>query len=60
LGSRRLRETLRDDKRVQRLMRQMGIAVLGPKPRGKPAPGHKVHPYLLRELVNMHKNAWLN
>ena len=47
-------------KRVQRLMRQMGIAALGPKPRGKPAPGHKVHPYLLRELVNMHKNAWLN
>src|SRR5262245_64987918 len=41
-------------------MRQMGIAVLGPKPRGKPAPGHRVHPYLLRELVNRHKNAWLN
>jgi len=45
---------------VQRLMRQTGIAVLGSKPRGKPAPGHKVYPYLLRELVNMHKNAWLN
>jgi putative transposase len=30
--------------RVQRLMRQMGIAALGPKPHGKPAPGHKVHP----------------
>jgi putative transposase len=66
LGSRRLRETLRDEghpinrKRVQRLMRQTGIAVLGSKPRGKPAPGHKVYPYLLGELVNMHKNAWLN
>jgi hypothetical protein len=58
LGSRRLRETVRHDKRVQRLMRQMDIAV--PKLRGKPAPGHKVHPSLLRELVNRHKNAWLN
>ena len=33
-------------------MRQMGIAALGPKPRtSRPAPGHKVHPYLLRDLV---------
>ena len=39
-------------KRMQRLMRQMGIAALGPKPRTtKPAPGHKVFPYLLRGLV---------
>jgi hypothetical protein len=37
-----------------------GHHLLGPKPRGKPAPGHKVHPYLLRELVNRHKYAWLN
>ena len=58
LGSRRLATMLRDDghainrKRVQRLMRQMGIAALGPKPRtSKPAPGHKVYPYLLRGLV---------
>jgi putative transposase len=30
-------------------MRLMGIAALGPKPRtSKPAPGHKVFPYLLR------------
>jgi len=37
-------------KRVQRLMRQMGIAALGPKPRTTaPAPGHKIHPYLLRD-----------
>jgi putative transposase len=35
-------------KRVRRLMRLMGIAGLGPKPRTtKPAPGHKVYPYLL-------------
>jgi len=32
------------------LMRQMGIAALGPKPStSKPAPGHKIHPYLLFE-----------
>src|SRR5215831_11972295 len=43
LGSRRLATMLRDDghainrKRVQRLMRQMGIAALGPKPRTKGA-----------------------
>jgi putative transposase len=58
LGSRRLARLLRDEghainrKRVQRLMRMMGIAALGPKPRTtKPAPGHKVYPYLLRDLV---------
>jgi putative transposase len=39
-------------KRVQRLMRLMGIEALGPKPRTtKPAPGHKIFPYLLREMV---------
>ncbi len=39
-------------KRVQRLMRRMGIAALGPKPKTtKPAPGHKVFPYLLRDQV---------
>jgi putative transposase len=33
-------------------MRRMGIAALGPKPRTtKPAPGHKIFPYLLRNLV---------
>jgi len=58
LGSRRLARMLRDEgrkinrKRVQRLMRQMGIEALGPKPRtSKPAPGHKVYPYLLRDMV---------
>jgi putative transposase len=39
-------------KRVQRLMRLMGIAALGPKPRtSKPAPGHKIYPYLLRDMT---------
>ena len=58
LGSRRMTALLRAEgqrvnrKRVQRLMRQMGIAALGPKPRTtKPAPGHKIFPYLLRDLV---------
>jgi len=58
LGSRRLAIMLREKgysisrKRVQRLMRKMGIAALGPKPRTtKPAPGHKIFPYLLRNLV---------
>jgi putative transposase len=58
LGSRRLARMLREQgqainrKRVQRLMRQMGIAALGPKPRTtKRAPGHKVFPYLLRSMT---------
>src|SRR5947208_13211601 len=39
-------------KRVQRLMRLMGIEALGPKPNtSKPAPGHKIYPYLLRGLA---------
>jgi len=37
---------------VQRLMRKMGIAALGPKPRTtKPEPGHGIFPYLLRGAV---------
>ena len=58
LGSRRMAEMLgRDEppinrKRMQRLMRRMGIAALGPKRRTtKPTPGHKIFPYLLRNLV---------
>jgi putative transposase len=58
LGSRRLTAMLRAEgyainrKRVRRLMRQMGIAALGPKPRlSKPAPDHKIFPYLLRGLA---------
>jgi putative transposase len=58
LGSRRMALMLRAEgerinrKRVQRLMRTMGIAALGPKPRmTKPSPGHKIFPYLLRGMV---------
>ena len=57
-GARRIARTLSaegfpiDRKRVRRLMRGMGIEALGPKPRtSKPAPGHKVYPYLLRDLT---------
>jgi len=58
LGSRRMAIVLRAEgwplnrKRVQRLMRKMGIAALGPKPRTtKSAPGHKIFPYLLRNMT---------
>jgi putative transposase len=58
LGSRRMTALLRAEghvvnrKRVRRLMRVMGLAALGPKPRTTtPAPGHKIYPYLLRGLV---------
>ena len=58
LGSRRMTAMLRAEglhinrKRVQRLMRRIGIAALGPKPRTtKPAPGHRIFPYLLRSAV---------
>ena len=45
-------------KHVQRLMRKMGIAALGPKPdTSKPAPGHKIFPYLLRDLKIERMNA---
>src|SRR5438477_2218940 len=58
LGSRRMTAMLRAEglainrKPVQRLMRRMGIAALGPKPRTtKPAPGHTIFPYLLRNMT---------
>ena len=39
-------------KRVQRLMRQMGIEAIGPRRRTtQPAAGHKIYPYLLRNLT---------
>ena len=58
LGSRRMRQYLRrqgevvNRKRIQRLMRIMGIAALYPKPKlSKAHPEHKVYPYLLRDLA---------
>ena len=56
-GSRRMKVMLRrhghvvNRKRVQRLMREMGIEALYPKPKTTVgAPEHKVYPYLLRGL----------
>jgi putative transposase len=39
-------------KRVQRLLRVMGLEAIYPKPRlSAPAPGHRVYPYLLRGVA---------
>jgi putative transposase len=66
LGSRRMAGMLSENgarvnrKRVQRLMRQIRIAALGPRPKtSKPAPGHKVYPYLLRGLkIDRPNQVW--
>jgi putative transposase len=57
-GSRRMTFELNKEgrgvnrKRVQRLMRVMGIEALVPRPgTSKSAPGHKIYPYLLRGLA---------
>ena len=42
-------------KRVQRLMRILGVEGLAPRPKTtKPAPGHRVFPYLLRNVEITH------
>jgi putative transposase len=58
LGSRKLAEWLTGQgepvnrKRVQRLMRLMGIEAIYPKPKlSQPGQGHKVFPYLLRGVT---------
>ena len=57
LGSRRLTIWLTEQgeevnrKRVQRLMQQMGLQAVYPKPRlSVPGEGHRIYPYLLRGL----------
>ena len=47
-------------KRVGRLMEQMGIAAVYPKPNlSRPAEGHKVFPYLLRDMeVDRVNQVW--
>jgi putative transposase len=59
-GCRRMTAVLRrpphayeiNHKRVQRLMQKMGLQAIYPKPRtSKAAEGHKVYPYLLRNLA---------
>ena len=62
-GSRRMAIVLRDAghkvnrKRVQRLMRVMGLAGMAPGPNtSRPHPEHKVHPYLLRGVPVVRPN----
>lgn len=63
-GSRRLRLALTDEysicicrEHVQRLMRLMGIEAIYPKKRtSSPAPGHRIYPYLLRNLPIIRPN----
>ena len=65
-GSRRIRDWLQDEdhdvnrKRVQRLMRLMGIMAVYPKPRtSRPENGHKIYPYLLRGMtVHRPNQVW--
>jgi putative transposase len=66
-GSRRLRDDLWDDdglrvnrKRVQRLMRLMGIRALHPGAKTtRPNPQHKIYPYLLRDLeIDRANQVW--
>ena len=66
LGSRRLRDALEQEgllvnrKRVQRLMRLMGLEALYPKRKTSiPGQGHRIFPYLLRGLAIERPNqAW--
>ena len=65
-GSRRFAAWLRNQgycvsrKRVRRLMRTMGLEAIFQRPRtSKPAPGHRVYPYLLRGVkVTQPNQVW--
>lgn len=65
-GSRRMAVWLKEQgeavnrKRVQRLMRLMGLEAIYPKPRlSAPAAGHRIYPYLLRGLtVERPRQVW--
>jgi putative transposase len=67
LGSRGMRRQLKrahgviaNRKRIQRLMRLMGLESTAPKPNtSKPAKGHKIYPYLLRHRpVTKSNQVW--
>ena len=62
-GSRKMVVFLKDvghsvnRKRVQRLMREMGLAGMAPGPNtSRPHPGHKIYPYLLRGVPIVRPN----
>ncbi len=57
-GSRRMGKALgANRKRVQRLMRLMGIKAIYPKPKTTVrAPSHKIYPYLLRNVRILRPN----
>jgi putative transposase len=61
-GSRKIRALLKPDwlinrKRVQRYMREMGLAAICPGPNlSRPAPGHQTYPYLLRHITASYPN----
>jgi putative transposase len=65
-GSRMLRDLLRGEgvqigrQRVITMMRRMGIEAIYRRPNtSKPAPGHRIYPYLLRDLtVSRPNQAW--
>jgi len=65
-GSRSMRNYLRrlgykiNRKRIQRLMRLMGLEAIYPKPRtSQPHPEHKIYPYLLRGIdINWPNMVW--
>ena len=53
---RKLKECV-NPKRVRRLLRKMGLFALYPKQNlSKPAPGHKIYPYLLKGLAILRPN----
>ena len=61
-GSRRITNELQKEmtinrKTVQKHMREMGLVALGPRPNlSKPHPGHKIYPYLLRNVTAAYPN----
>src|SRR5579863_1297918 len=65
-GSRMLRDLLRDEGvaigrgRVVTMMKRMGIEAIYRRPNtSKPAPGHKIYPYLLRDVkVERANQVW--